>query len=79
MELYIVIIEDRHADTTAHPFTHKDTAIEAARRLAKEYCRDDEDYEEHDYGKDDGWLFFANYSCEGDSIRVVTAELDKAI
>lgn len=79
MELYIVIIEDRHADTTAHPFTDKEKAIAEAKRVAKEYCRHPEDYQEHDYGRDDGWLFYADYSCESDSVRVITTELDKEI
>ena len=78
-ELYVVIIEDRHSETTAHPFTDKEKAIREAKRIAKKYCRRSEDYKEHDYGKNEGWLFFANYSCESDNVRVVTTELDKEI
>ncbi len=79
MKIYIVIIEDRHTDVTVHPFTTSETAISEAKRIAKEYCRYEEDYEEHDYGKDDGWLFYAQYSCESDHVRVVEVELDKTI
>lgn len=79
MKLYIVIWEDRHSDVTAHPFTDPDKAIAEAKRIAKEYAREECDYEEHDYGRDDGWLFYAQYSCESDHVRVVTAELDKEI
>jgi hypothetical protein len=79
MELYIVVIEDMHTDVTVHPFSDKEKAITEAKRIAKEYCRHEEDYEEHDYGKDDGWLFYAQYSCESDHVRVVTTTLDKAI
>ena len=79
MILYCVIWADRHSDTTVHPFTDADKAISEARRIAKEYCRHEEDYKEHDYGKDSGWLFYAEYSCEGDHVRVVTTELDKEI
>ena len=76
MELYIVIIEDRHSDVAVYPFSNKEKAIQEARRIAKKYCRHPEDYQEHDYGRDIGWLFYANYSCEGDHVLVVTAELD---
>ena len=79
MKIYMVIIEDRHTDTVAHPFTCPLVAVLEAKRIAKEYCEDDEDYQEHDYGRNKGWLFFANYSCESDSVKVVTTELDKEI
>jgi hypothetical protein len=79
MELYIVIIEDRHLDTTAHPFTDKDKAISEAKRIAKENCGSPEEYEEHDFGKDAGWIFYAQYSYESDCVRVVKTELDKEI
>lgn len=76
MEIYIVIIEDRHAESTVHPFADKDKAVSEARRVAKKYCRHPEDYEEHDYM---GWLFYATYSCESDSVRVLAATMDKEI
>jgi len=76
MELYLVIVEDRHTDTTVHVFSEADKAISAARRLAKQYNHYPEDYAEHDYGKREGWLFYADYSSEGDSVRVVSAVLD---
>ena len=79
MKIYIVIIEDRHTDPIACPFTDPDKAIAEARRIAKDYCEHEEDYEEFNYGRDEGWLFYAEYSCEGDSVHVVTTELDKEI
>ena len=79
MELYIVIVEDRYSDVEAMPYTSKEKAVEVAKSLAKKYCRHQDDYQEHDYGKDSGWLFYANYSCESDSVRVVTTTLDKEI
>ena len=78
VNIYIVIVEDRHCDVITYPFTDKYEAVSEAKRIAKEYCRYPEDYQEHDYGRDSGWLFYANYSCEGDCVRVVTAELDKS-
>lgn len=75
MNIYIVIVEDRHHDVEVLPFTNKDKAIAEARRIAKENCRHEESYEEHTYVKE--WPFFATYSCEGDSVRVVVEELDE--
>ena len=73
---YIVIWQDRHADTTAHPFLNKEEAISEARRIAKEFCQQPEDYKEEDI---DGWLFYAQYSCESDHVRVVECVIDKEI
>ena len=72
---YIVIWQDRHSDTTVHPFTDKDKAISEAKRIAKEYCKKyPEDYKEEHIG---GWLFYAQYSCEPDHVRVVEAQMNK--
>ncbi|MCK5609612.1 hypothetical protein KAR91_47495 [Candidatus Pacearchaeota archaeon] len=82
MKLYIAIWADRHTDITAHPFSEKGAAIGWARLKAKEYSQlagDGSDYEEHDYGLCNGWVFYANYSCEGDCIYVIETELDKEI
>lgn len=76
MFCYIVICQDRHSDTTAHPFTNKNKAISEARRIAKEYCRHPEDYNEEQI---DGWLFHAQYSCESDYVYVVEMTMDKEI
>jgi len=78
MKIYIVVVQDRHSDPSFYPFTNPDKAIEVAKKLAKEYARFPEDYQEHDCGKSQGWLFFADYSCESDCVMVVTTELDKA-
>ncbi len=77
MKLYIAIWKDRHSDTTAHPFSNPEKAVEWARTQAKKYAREDDDYQEHNYGEDIGWIFFAEYSCECDCIYVVETELDK--
>jgi len=79
MKLYTVIWEDHHCDVTAHPFTSPEKAVAEAKRIAKKYAREESDYEEFNYGKDAGWIFYAKYSCESDSVRVVTTELDKEI
>ena len=79
MKIYIAIWNDQHSDITAHPFSDPDNAVEWAKAKAKECVREPEDYEEHDYGRDSGWIFYANYSCEGDNVRVVTTDLDGEI
>lgn len=79
MEIYIVIVEDRHTDVMTYPFKDKEKAISEAKRIAKKYCKYKEDYKEHDYGQDSGWLFYAEYSCESDSVHVVTSQLDNEI
>lgn len=74
MEVYVVIIKDRHSDTEVQVFSDPDIAVNKARELAKEYCRHLEDFEEsklNNYMTQDGWLYHAVYSCEGDNIRVV--------
>lgn len=75
--IYILVLEDKHIDVAVHPFTDKDTAISNAKHLAKKYAREEGDYEEHDYGRNEGWVFFAQYSFEGDCVRVVEVEMDK--
>ena len=75
-EIYIAIWEDHHADTTAHPFSDPQKAIDWARAKAKESCNYLGDYAEHDYGEDEGWIFYADYSSESDRVYVVIAEMD---
>ena len=77
MKVYIVMVKDRHTDPGAFPFSNPEQAIEEARRIAKDWCSFDEDYEEE--GQSDGWLFHARYSCEGDCIWVVEKEIDQPI
>ena len=72
MKLYIVMHNDRHADPEPEVFLDKDYAVDYARRTAQEYCHYPEDYEEHDVL---GWLFYAKYSCENDSVWVVEKTL----
>ena len=67
MNYYLVIVHDRHCDDGYYLFIDRKKAIRKARRLAKEYCRFPEDYEEE---KIDGWEFYARYSCESDFVKV---------
>lgn len=74
-EIYIVAVEDRHSDIALYPFTNKEKAIEESRRIASNYSQHSGYYEERVYGS----TFAITYSCEGDSVSVITAFLDKEI
>ena len=71
--IYLVIVEDRHNDVMVYPFTSRLRAIEQARLTATARCRRSRDYSEKEV---EDWLFYATYTVEGDSVRVVEAELD---
>ena len=74
----VMIIEDRHRDTDAQVFLKEKTAIDEARKLAKEYCRYAYDYSEelNERMKKDGWIFHVTYSYEGDNIRVLKRKVN---
>jgi len=72
MKVYTAIWKDGYSDTTAHVFSDPNIAIEWAIKTARKYDRFGE-YKEADY---EGWLFHAQYSCEGDCIYVVESDLD---
>ncbi len=78
MKIYIVIVEDRHADVEVRPFSDSDTAITEARRVAESSARGF-DIEEVDCSRVDNWLFCAEYSCEGDRVTVAVSDLDNGI
>ena len=79
MKTYIVIVNDRHVDIDAYPFYDKEKAILEARKIAHEYCHHPDSYEEHEFSRDTGWLFYAEYSTEGDYVLVIGATMDKEI
>jgi hypothetical protein len=79
-DIYIVITEDRHADTEVTPFTYEGDAIRFAEQEVADNARhpesiEAEDRELSDAVKADGWLWYCRYSSEGDSVRVVRREL----
>jgi len=75
--MYAVILEDRSVDVEVWVFTNPQRAIFEARRKAKEYSTDHGNfYEEYDQGND---LFYAEYSYEGDRLRVVSVEVDRPL
>lgn len=78
-ELFIVILEDRHTDTDAEPFTDEKKAIAWARKQANEYARDGVDETLTDSMRESGWVYHGCYSEDGDNVRVVRKTLDGAL
>jgi len=71
LHIYTIVVDDRHSDLEIETFINKDAAIDRAQKLANEYCRFPEDYEEINTEKwNNGVIFRADYSCESDSITV---------
>ena len=68
MDVYVVILEDRHLDVDVELFTSRDKAIERAKVLVIEYNRHPEDIKDVII---DGWEYCCQYSCEGDFVRVI--------
>jgi hypothetical protein len=74
VNVYVVVINDRHADLDVEVYTKPEIAIERARSWAKQAINPDypEDYQEQTIP---GWLFYAKYSPEDDYVRVHECEL----
>ncbi len=75
MKIYIAIWEDRHLDATVYPFYDPKKAIDWAKAKARKLACNGGCYQERDYGRNDGWIFYAEYSTEDDCVRVVEAEV----
>ena len=76
MMVYVAIIHDRHAEPDAEVFTTADAAITYARTWAQEHAHFPDDFEEHDVKE---WLYYADYSCEGDSVWVLEKNIDAEV
>ena len=76
MITWIVLIEDRHCDIEAYPFSSKEQAVAAARDAAP-----DEAGEEPLTGgmRRDGWVLYLPYGPEGDCVRVIERVMDGAV
>jgi hypothetical protein len=78
-EIWIVLVEDRHADVEAFPFSTEERAIAYAREQVQENARHPESISEEELTpamREDGWVFFMTYSTEGDCVRVVKRSVD---
>lgn len=80
MQLAAVLWNDRHSDPSIHLFTEREAAIAWARKKAKEYAREADDFQEIAITpsmENAGWIYCANYSCENDGLRVQMVTVDK--
>lgn len=64
--IFTVLISDRHSDDEIRVFEKEYDAVHHAKNIAKDNDHHG-DYEESEIA---GWIFYAVYSCEGDSVRV---------
>lgn len=70
--LYVVMVSDRHTDTEPFLFTTAEAAIVWARSEAQDYARSPEDVTETPIS---GWLYYASWGPESDSIWVLAKEV----
>jgi len=78
-DVWIVLVEDRHADVNALPFTSEAAALEAAHAEAEANARDPQDVHEAELIQAairDGWVLLLEYGTEGGCVRVVKRQLD---
>jgi hypothetical protein len=74
MELFIAICRDRHIDEIVRVFSTQEAAIMYCKEFAS-----DEELEERELTQSmvrDGWIYYAAYGAEGDSVRVKKGTLD---
>ncbi len=73
MDIWIVLVQDRHSDVDARPFSSEERAIEYARSQV-----DDTDLPDdlNDAMRADGWVLYVPYGTEGDCVRVVKRTMD---
>lgn len=76
-DIWIVIIEDRHADVEARPFGSEERAVKFARVMGER--SDGATPEPLTPGmREAGWVLCVPYGTEGDRIRVVKRTMDGA-
>lgn len=81
--IYVVIIEDSQTDVEVELFNSKERAIIRAKEIFNEYKYEDD--EDEDVGEmeldpeviEDGWIYSAIYSSEGDKVSVRECKLSK--
>ena len=69
MDLYVVMVNDRHTDPEPWLFSSEDVAMAYARRVARDWLVEQ-------VGGADGWLFHAQHPTEGDAIWVTRKTVD---
>jgi hypothetical protein len=74
MNVYLVILEDRHTDVQVEVFVTKGAAVGRAKQIVEEY-----DYTPTEPDKPvEGWPFHATLSGEGDRVCVRMARVQKS-
>ena len=80
MKIYVVLIEDRHADVDIELYADRLEAIKRSTELAKRYSRRSEDIEVrplNDAMKQLGWIRHISYSCESDYVTVIERDVNE--
>jgi hypothetical protein len=72
-DIWVVLIEDRHSDVEALPFSSEERAAEYAR---SQVDATDLPAELNDAMRRDGWVLYLPYGSEGDCVRVVRRTMD---
>ncbi len=78
MDIFIAICCDRHIDEVVRVYTTASKAVEGARNFVSTVSRNSP-IEEPDLTHGmlkAGWVFYATYGSEGDSVRVEKGQLD---
>ncbi len=73
MDIWITLIEDRHANVEALPFSSEEAAFAKARDSVPDDAEEDE---LNDAMRKDGWVLYLPYGPEGDCVRVIRRTLD---
>ena len=72
-DVWVVLIEDRHSDVDALPFSTEEAAAAKARDSVPE---DAEEGQLTDGMRKSGWVLYLPYGSEGDCVRVVKRTMD---
>ena len=72
MTIYLVIVDDTHAEIEVIPYYNKQEAIDYAMEIAEENCLNVFDLE---IDAIEGWIFFCKYSSES-SVHVIEKEIE---
>jgi hypothetical protein len=72
-DVWVVMIEDRHSDVDALPFSTEEAAVAKARDSVPD---DAEEEQLTTAARRDGWVLFLSYGTEGDCVRVIKRAMD---
>ncbi len=69
MTVYVIIWEDRHTDVIVEIYAREDAAMDRAHEITESYP------DAEISPPPDGWMYHADLTCEGDSVRVERNEV----